>query len=458
MHQLRFALLGLLLSLLQACVSSGSTPGSASTGIPEQPPKMLGEIVEDPRAATVPDAWKNWIQANHQAIRTSDPLDTDFSDLQFLKPILGNRRIVQLGESSHGVGTFDAMKARLIRFLHQEMGFEVLAFESCIYQCWDTNERLSSMNGQTAMLNSINGVWWAKETVPLFDYLVSQAGTARPLILAGVDMKQSTGNFVRRPAFLRDVVAKVDPSYAVEVEALDKQYIQAFQTMGYQSFLDAHKAESKAGYTKLITFLDAHRTELDAAYASRLDIPIVARQAAWSIRMTLDYLDEKLPDDRMSGRDLAMADNLEALITKAYPGKKVILWAHNGHIANQFSRDISGMGLFVNSMGTVIADRHRDDLYTIGLYMYRGTTCTNTKRAIAVKPPMPNSLEALFYQAHRKFPFVDLLHAPVSAGTAWADMDLPFWDWGTIENTFRPRAQFDGLLVCDTVATPTYIP
>ena len=47
-----------------------------------------------------------------------------FTDLDMLKPLLQDKRIVFLGESSHGVAEFNLAKTRLIQFLHKEMGYK----------------------------------------------------------------------------------------------------------------------------------------------------------------------------------------------------------------------------------------------------------------------------------------------------------------------------------------------
>src|SRR5690349_16563489 len=62
-----------------------------------------------------------------------DSADEDFTDLVPLKAFFGNARIVLLGEQSHGDGTTFSTKIRLIKFLHDRLGFEVLAFENGIF-------------------------------------------------------------------------------------------------------------------------------------------------------------------------------------------------------------------------------------------------------------------------------------------------------------------------------------
>lgn len=70
-----------------------------------------------------------------QALRASTfPLKTvhagsDFDDLQPLQSILKDKRIVALGEATHGTSEFFRMKHRLLEFLVREMGFQHFGME-----------------------------------------------------------------------------------------------------------------------------------------------------------------------------------------------------------------------------------------------------------------------------------------------------------------------------------------
>lgn len=66
--------------------------------------------------------------------------DEDFSDLMPLKALIGSARVVALGEQSHGDGSTFKAKCRLVRFLHQEMNFDVLAWESGLFDCRRVDE------------------------------------------------------------------------------------------------------------------------------------------------------------------------------------------------------------------------------------------------------------------------------------------------------------------------------
>src|SRR5262249_54802612 len=149
--------------------------------------------------------------------------DDDFADLQFLKTVVGERRLVQLGEAGHGVAQFDSAKVRLVKFFHEQMGFDVMAFESSIYECFAANAAANAVN---MLRGSIFGVWATEEVLPLFTYIKSTQDTAHPLTLAGFDTQISSAfGLADRPAFLRRVVAVVDPDYADEVATFDTDFI-----------------------------------------------------------------------------------------------------------------------------------------------------------------------------------------------------------------------------------------
>src|SRR4051812_15253729 len=75
------------------------------------------------------DARIAWLQANSAPLRSIDPADTDFADLEPLARAIGDARIVMLGEQTHGDGATFLAKCRLVHFLHERLGFDVLSFE-----------------------------------------------------------------------------------------------------------------------------------------------------------------------------------------------------------------------------------------------------------------------------------------------------------------------------------------
>lgn len=71
-----------------------------------------------------------WLRENASLLSTLDPYDDDFSDLEPLRDIVGDARVVAIGESTHRVHEFYQVRHRLARFLLTRMGFTAFVMES----------------------------------------------------------------------------------------------------------------------------------------------------------------------------------------------------------------------------------------------------------------------------------------------------------------------------------------
>jgi len=399
-----------------------------------------------------------WLQDNHVAIRSLDPSDADFSDLQFLKPLIGTKRVVQLGESAHGTAEFSSVKTRLIKFLHQEMGFEVVAFESGLFDCFRANERMETRTAAQAMRACTAGVWNTTEVLALFEHIKSSRATARPLMLAGFDI-QRTGSRAEfdRPAQLRQAIAVFDPVLAEEAFALDQEWEQTTDRAGYAS---ANADRVGPFYARLASTIVAHAAEIDAAFPSRPGLATVLSASLASTPAYFGVLRRGSTDPvGLSLRDRGMADNVELLLQRLYPGKKVVIWAHNFHVERDGAATAYPGSTFasVRSMGSWLNERRAADLYTIGLFMIRGQAAHNDQNTYEIESPQEHSLEELFSSIHNQLAFVNMANVPRAAGTAWMFELLGAWDFGYIAIRLVPRDQFDALLVVDEVHPPHYI-
>ncbi len=468
--------------LLAACaLFLGACGGEGGGGTPIEPPVVPQP--EDPQAlltdaqlATPPDAAaqpvdaaaSQWIAANHHVVRSLTASRGD--DLTFLGPILAGKRLVQLGESGHGVREFNQAKLRLIRYLHEEQGFDVLAFESGLFECWAADRDAAQAAALATMNRCIFGVWRTEEVRQLFEYVRATRATARPLRLAGFDVQMSGNGSAASAAFLGDVVAKVDAEYAARVRAMDSLFVADYQRIVLLGLPSATVADSFAAmeqrgrllarYDSLAAFLDARQAPLAAAYAADPSVPLVAQQHAGSRGFFIREM-MAVADPRASSlvRDEGMAGNVTFLLERMFPGKKVMAWAHNGHIQHdRAAMDRVGFNeALPQSMGHWIAQRHRAEMYTIGLLMYRGSAADNKRTPYAVTPPQPHSLEALLYTLRKRWTFVDLRGAARSPGTEWMYGPYLGKEWGTNYYRMVPREQFDGILFIDTVNPPQYI-
>src|ERR1044071_8015866 len=159
---------------------------------------LLAGPVAQPPTATIDDGLHaaDLAQIAHP-IRSIDPREEDFADLQPLQVAIGAARVMALGEQSHGDGPVFLAKCRLVKFLHEQMGFDVLVWESTEYDCREADRALRDpgVDLDQAWQKGIFSIWGRSAQVrPVIEYVRAQATAAHPLEVAGMDCQFSSGH------------------------------------------------------------------------------------------------------------------------------------------------------------------------------------------------------------------------------------------------------------------------
>lgn len=422
------------------------------------------------------EAWAEWVKQHAHPVAlggAGSESDDDFADLAPLASVLADRHIVMLGESSHGVREYNLAKVRLVRFLHQELGFDVLVFESSWADTYAVTLEAGALSAREMLERSLHPMWHTEEVLALFEYVKETQGTENPLQLAGIDMQpfDAFSNFVT--AWL----SAVDPMRGGAWRGLEGRYKQAVYALDYPwEELPTRVALWTLGYQELARFVLQNREELTKA---RPDVPglaeIVLRAIAERIRVLDEFVGAKalvlspanlfLPLHSLQNypyvRDRIMADNLAWLAEEVYPGKKIIVWAHNYHIRKQNSSvqdDPLFMGLPTPTLGELLPDTLRARAYSLGLYMYSGSHADNNRvvQQIAAEHA-PDSLEAIFAHAGYDVAFIDFKHQVPEVGNTWMFTERKALYAGPYEETLIPRTQYDGVLWFRRVQPPRYL-
>ncbi|MDZ7742604.1 MAG: erythromycin esterase family protein [Bacteroidota bacterium] len=328
---------------------------------------MLTE--EEPSIPEVDPAYVEWLSDKNNRVDIRSLTSENFEDLQCLKQYIGDRTIVQLGESSHGTKEYNLMKVRLIKFLHQEMGFEVIAFESGFFECYYSYLHLKEHDPEVFMKQSIYTIWCCEATLELFDYLNKAQHMDPPLILAGFDCQQSGSSLLSRSDELIKMIGSIDSTYAKEVAEYDNWFLN--NGINDSNYLEANEDLIRTTYANLILFIDINIDEIKSNYPQKAYFPEFVKQ---SISSTIAYADEMRAyyqnnkKEMRQIRDSAMARNVSYLKNTLFPGKRIILWAHNVHI----NHDLDYNYEYGRRMGSWLYEKYSNDIYTIGLYMLRG--------------------------------------------------------------------------------------
>ena len=348
-------------------------------------------------------------------MRTIDPSDEDFSDLEAFAEIVGDARVVQLGEQCHGDGATFHAKTRLIKFLHQRLGFDVLVWESGLYDCrvaWEAFR--SGVDPMDAARLGIFDTWRSEQVRPMFDYLARHASGDHPLELAGYDC-QFSGR-ASKQQLVADLTKRVGPEPAEFVRCVI-----------------AGEELDVAAETKAIGALEASSaSESDPFWAQCLR-SVAANLKAGRLRREQDV------EAYSQARDLQMGENTVWLANELYAERRIAVWADTGHISNGFAaldlqvgpaatnpelaKAVEQMQKY-RTQGGVTREALGDDLLTICTAAARGSVGRSdgppaTLGTIPMREldePPPDSFEALFLEAGLENAIVDLRPRP---GDSW---------------------------------------
>jgi len=467
----RKVLLSLSIALASFTAFSGVSNASAAVPAIEERVALENNLeVKQARTSneTLQD-WKKWTNDHAYSLTSIQPEaisqqnipSTKFEDLEMLKPLLHDKRIVFLGESSHGAAEFSLAKTRLIQFLHQEMGYNVLAFESGMGNAMNAQGQIDKQTAQQTMKDAIFGVWWSKETLPLFEYAKKTQKTDKPLKLAGFDIQQQ-GAFTNGEWLQNSQLAKQFSE--VEEQLVDWSF--GTDLKGYQKA----KPSIIEVYKQVKSQVQLKEKELKAAYPSEPHIvKLMERTLADRIRLADEYVELSIQSNidleqnkydsflkTMEWRDQSMMDNLLWLAEEIYPTEKFIVWAHNDHIRKAQS-EVMGSPYPVKLMGERLPDIYKKYSYVLGLYMTSGETANNMGEPMAVLPTVKGSIEDIVSSSNKPYTFIDMRNRQNERGNSWMFEPRLSYSWGMIQESLVPRDQYDGLLLIDKVSKPHYI-
>ncbi len=155
-----------------------------------------------------------WVKARAIPLKTVEA-GNGFGDLEPLKALIGDARIVALGECTHGSREVFQMKHRLLEFLASEMGFSIFSIEASTPEAYRVDDFVSRGEGNPAGL--IRGMYfWTWSTEEVLDMV----RWMRAFNEAGKGHVAFTGFDMQTPDVARTIVVeyleKVDPEAGAE--------------------------------------------------------------------------------------------------------------------------------------------------------------------------------------------------------------------------------------------------
>jgi erythromycin esterase len=391
-----------------------------------------------------------WLKQNAIPIASIDPSLNDFSDLLPLKDLIGTARVVQLGEQSHGDGECFLAKVRLVKFLHQEMGFDVLAFESGLFDCHTAwKDFQAGASPLSAAQKGVFSIWTgSQQTESLWNYLSEKASSETPLELIGFDC-QFTASASRET--LVDSLLALIKKQNLE---LDKSIVDEF-TVNMQRAIEGNTANCQ--WEPILNVLQKLREELAKSDGSLRD----AERTYWMqlLKSTIEYCNQlRRPSEndiamQVNGRDAQMADNLLWYV-RTFPNRKVMVWAASFHITRYLEefhpRETSLQYKGTIPMGQFVHESLGRDCFTIGFTSYEGKAGTWFRQPWSLQKAPTGTFESTCQEAGlinaivplRDLPDDSWLHQKVLSrplGYSWMEARWPrHFDAMIFQKTMTP--------------------
>ncbi|RDI65261.1 erythromycin esterase family protein [Nocardia pseudobrasiliensis] len=266
------------------------------------------------------------------------------AELAAMADIADGATVVALGEGAHFVAEFGAARRRLLRYLVEQLGFTVLAFEFGFAEAFALDAWLRG-DGPEAALSDLAGTMASGLDTTMALWLRRYNATAqRPVRLIGVDVPVAGGTL--RPA-LEPLIAyldRVDPEQTpLARRALDiSARVEGDSAAAVAPRWAALDESDRTALAAALSRLSVRMRALEPLYLARgdresyelarrhLDVAVHTEYMFTSMHELL-YGTGGLPMDP-TARDWLMADTLRWHLDRLPGEARVVLMAHNNHI------------------------------------------------------------------------------------------------------------------------------
>ncbi len=377
-----------------------------------------------------------FLENNSRTICTDETISS--CDWSSLSGVVANKKMVLIGEPNHGSKEIFLLRNDLIKFLHEKHGFNVVLFESGIGELVIAEIHKEKMN-PLQMSYGLFGGWRTKEFRQLMEYVKSAN-----LSIAGFDVQRSGGSF---KSLIYESASFIDTAFC---NTLEDQY-------GYLHRELTNKAAVYDSLQPKVQKLVAGYREAYLAIAQKGTLPKEQLLLGRTLMNRVDYLEymlrytkEKNAHARWAARDSMMADNIRWLLETIYKNEKLIIIAHNFHVAKYNATE--------SVMGQLLTRQFGDQSYVMGVFASKGSFANNAgKETIIVTP---DSTKADIKHAINRLPqFANYLHIPQqkTAGSEWLFQNIvvndTFIDLEDSNQMVLAR-YFDGLLFVNHTSMP----
>lgn len=339
------------------------------------------------------------------------PFSRANKSLDSLVTYLSQKKIVMLGEASHGTQEFYHWRRIITQKLITDHGFSVVAVEGDWPDCMKITEWVRGGEMEPNKFKHPQDVvktferwptwmWCNQEVCELMKFMKSVNQNRKPEDKVGFFGLDVYSFFESMDA----VVTRLKPMDPPLAKLATQRYSHFWRfNRDEQKYIKSLLEYPEGGKAQAVAMLrDLLKVRLDEMDLQKGRKYFDAQQNARIVNNAESYYRAMLfgRDDSWNVRDRHMLETLEVLMNY-YKDSKVIVWAHNTHVGDFKFTPMNEMGEI--NIGGLARDKFGDDVALVGFSTYEGTVLAGRKWGAQVEkmrvPQARNdSWDAVFHQ------------------------------------------------------------
>jgi erythromycin esterase-like protein len=344
------------------------------------------------------------------------PVVGDHSDYDALMSIIGDARLVLLGEASHGTHEFYRERARITERLIKEKNFTAVAVEADWPAAYRVNRYVRGTSNDVSAAEALadfkrfpTWMWRNADVLDfigwLHEYNDALESQGKQVGFYGLDLY----SLYSSTRAVLDYLDKVDPPAAQRARyryGCFDHFSENIEAYGYAASFGLSTSCEQQVIDELIDLRQQFAAHMRQDGNVATDEFFYAEQNARLVKNAEEYY-RSMFQSRMSSwnlRDRHMVETLDALIKhldRQEQHSKIVLWAHNSHLGDARATQM-GQGGELN-VGQLVRERYNQEAVLVGFTTHHGTVTAASgwdsgAERKHVRPALSNSYEALLHE------------------------------------------------------------
>lgn len=368
---------------------------------------------------------------NYGGVRSYDDANVVF-DKAHLENVLKDKRFVLLGDQTHREGSVISMKIQLIKILHEEMGYNFLAFEDDFFSLYRLDQQIRNGNFPEDIPGYFSPIFSENdEFQELIDYLKESHEKGKPLFVVGFDSQIFGENNDSLILALSEHLESKNCRLTEEEQEFLR--IELAEVSGFP-----HEGNPLADKDKDFKFDSLLGKIKKAGFSESAESnDIFWNQIVFLIEQTFEMsriVKVGKEEPAQNFRDRMMAENFKFLANQ-YKDEKIISWGASYHFASNLNRseaspitdrfakrmaelqhETDNESIYpileeAVTMGDILKDAYDDEVYALAFITGGGSYGIPNQSPIPILPLPEGSIEHWLRVSSKGAVWVDLAHS-----------------------------------------------